>query len=777
MFRKIFLLTFLLSIALKAQNMGEIDRKFQNYFKLDRENIYLHLNKNTYFSNETVWFKGYILDKKTNKLNPLTTNVYITLYNQDKNEIKNQLFYASNGITSGQIKLDKSLPSGKYFLHIYTNYMNNFIEDESTIEEFEIINIEDTPLDLHSEPEHLNFEITPEGGKLLFESDNTVVVKITDCQNKGVKLSADVTDDSGNTITSFYTNQEGYGKFDLLNTKNTTYSIKTSVANQTFSHDLPPVTIEGVNLSALTFIKQDNVLLTLKTNANTLTKIKEENLKLIIEKYDSIKFLDIRFDNLTKKDFFLEQKEFFNGLNTLRLLNSKNESIAERLIFIKKDPNKIEIRNTVKNNDSIRVKGLLKNNIGIMSISILPNSNISQNSIINHLAFENVTKEKLNNTHYYFENFDRKKQYELDLYLMGCKSKYNWNSILNDTIVQKYDYEFGIDITGKINQNIPNKEKLQLKLYTQGSLNLGTNIETDNSFYFKNLLLEDSVYCHFSLLKNNTNLKKLSVVTTLKNNNSKFLKPVLIKKNSCQSTFYEKKQDEYVNLFPKTGKIIELDSIQLVSEKKEKLIYGNTRYQNNYARAFKINETDRQTYNDVLSFISFNGFDVSVSGINVIINARASKSVLGSRTPIVYLDNTPITDFSLLLGMSLRQVDEIYINRTGFGEGMNGSNGSIRIYTRITYDKESNPTIKSSKIQIKKGFQKDIPFKNIEYQDYDHDSFKKYGVVDWKNNIYTNETGEFEFSFPHFDLKEFYLDIQGLDGSGNFFHEVLPVKL
>ncbi|MGV7107042.1 hypothetical protein [Flavobacterium sp. U410] len=779
MFRITLFLLFLLNhFSFNAQNVNEIDQKIKDHFKLDRENIYLHFNKNTYFSNETIWFKGYILDKKTNKLNPLTTNVYITLYDSNKNEIQNYLFYASNGIISGKINLTKNFTSGKYFLHIYTNYMNNFTEDESTLEELEIINITDSPIESNSKVERLNFEVHFEGGKLLFESDNSVSVKITDCKNKGIKTSVNVIDTNNNTVvTTFQTNEEGYGKFDLLNTKNSQYSINTTIDGKLFAHNLPPTTIEGINLSALTFVKKDNVMISIKTNNNTFTKVKDEKFKLIIEKNDSLKFIHFNFDDSTKKDFFIEQKDFFSGLNTLRLIDSKNNSVSERLIFIKKDLSKLAIQTAHKHKDSIQIKGLLKNKVGVMSISILPDANISQNSIISLLEFENTTKKKLKNSTYYFKNFDRKKQYELDIYLMGCKSKHLWNTILNDTIIQKYDYEFGVNLSGKINQTLPNKNKLKLKLYSSSGINLTTHIENDNSFHFKNLLLEDSTYCHLSLLKDENNLKKLNVSTFLKNNNSKFLKPITIENSACSDFIYENKSNEYLDLFPKNSKIIKLDSINLVSEKKEKLLHRNTRFQNNHAKGFKISEDDALTYSDILSFIAFNGFIVDKSGVNIVILARVSKSISGSRSPIVYLDNIPLTDFSLLLGMSMRQVDEVYINTTGFGEGMNGANGSIRIYTKIGYEKSSDPTVKSDKVQVKKGFQKAVSFKNIEYQDYDNDAFKKYGVIDWKDNIFTDENGNFEFSFPHFGLDEFYLDIQGLDNFGNFYHEIIPLKI
>ena len=57
-----FIFLFLFNCFLiNSQNINALDKKIQNYFKLDRENIYLHLNKETYFSNETDEFsvQGY----------------------------------------------------------------------------------------------------------------------------------------------------------------------------------------------------------------------------------------------------------------------------------------------------------------------------------------------------------------------------------------------------------------------------------------------------------------------------------------------------------------------------------------------------------------------------------------------------------------------------------------------------------------------------------------------------------------------------------------------
>ena len=87
----LFILTFLPGIA-----QNGLDEKLINYFKLDRENIHLHLNKTIYSTNENVWFKGYIIEKKESKLNFLTTNVYVRLLDSNKKEIFNKLCYKWN---------------------------------------------------------------------------------------------------------------------------------------------------------------------------------------------------------------------------------------------------------------------------------------------------------------------------------------------------------------------------------------------------------------------------------------------------------------------------------------------------------------------------------------------------------------------------------------------------------------------------------------------------------------------------------------------------------
>ena len=93
--KKLFILLFPLFFFGQTKEDNFISENINSYFTLDRENIHLHLNKTIYVNNETIWFKGYVLDKKTKKLHPNTTNVFITLYDSNKKEISTKLFYCS----------------------------------------------------------------------------------------------------------------------------------------------------------------------------------------------------------------------------------------------------------------------------------------------------------------------------------------------------------------------------------------------------------------------------------------------------------------------------------------------------------------------------------------------------------------------------------------------------------------------------------------------------------------------------------------------------------
>jgi hypothetical protein len=70
----------------------QIQDKLSSYFLLERENINLHLNKTTFLTNEKIWFKGYVLNRKTHQPFYNTTNVFALLYDEKGNKVFEKLY-------------------------------------------------------------------------------------------------------------------------------------------------------------------------------------------------------------------------------------------------------------------------------------------------------------------------------------------------------------------------------------------------------------------------------------------------------------------------------------------------------------------------------------------------------------------------------------------------------------------------------------------------------------------------------------------------------------
>ena len=150
--------------------------------------------------------------------------------------------------------------------------MNNFKENESTIQPLKIINIQDKVIPTKSEETTSPSIITSyEGGSLLANCDNTVGVNIQDCYGNGLKIgNIKVKNNKGEVINTFATNSEGYGKFDLFKTNLEIYTIEFEHNAKAISKKLDFPVLEGINVTAVNYSDDNKLLITVKYKFNSL---------------------------------------------------------------------------------------------------------------------------------------------------------------------------------------------------------------------------------------------------------------------------------------------------------------------------------------------------------------------------------------------------------------------------------------------------------------------------------------------------------------------------
>lgn len=127
---RLFLLFFFMSSAVFSQHrpLDTIMAKIESHQKqFSREKLFLHLDKATYTSGDTIWLKAYLLDAAFMTASKQSGVVHLELINDTGKVIVRRLMEIKEGLGSGSIAVRPAdIPDGTYTLRGYTNLMRNF---------------------------------------------------------------------------------------------------------------------------------------------------------------------------------------------------------------------------------------------------------------------------------------------------------------------------------------------------------------------------------------------------------------------------------------------------------------------------------------------------------------------------------------------------------------------------------------------------------------------------------------------------------------------------
>ncbi|MGJ7030356.1 hypothetical protein [Niabella hirudinis] len=90
-----------------------------------REKIYLHLDKENYFTGEHIWFKVYLVNDE-NRISDSSGVSYIELIDQHKGLVKQIALNTKLGLAVGDFTIDTTMEPGRYYIRAYTRWMQNF---------------------------------------------------------------------------------------------------------------------------------------------------------------------------------------------------------------------------------------------------------------------------------------------------------------------------------------------------------------------------------------------------------------------------------------------------------------------------------------------------------------------------------------------------------------------------------------------------------------------------------------------------------------------------
>jgi len=776
-----------------SQDDSEILEAYEDYTETAREVVYMHLNKSTYIKGESIGFTAYIMDKKDKKPSQLTTNLYVSIEDENNNIVKQKLIKVEDGVASNTFELDSLFSSGNYNVKAYTNWMLNFNEQNHYVESIRIINPDtENYVEEKRVQSGIDAQFLPESGHLLNGVINTIGVVIKDDLGFGIpNTKGEVLDKNDKVLSSFETNSLGIGQFQLLADRTDTYTVKITTANNDFDFDLKQkIEAKGVIMSLKSL--KSKVFVSLITNAETLNDIKGKRYTLMAHNGDNYDIMDIYFTDDTVVTKAIEFANTATGVNILTLFNENDQPIAERLFF---NYNGIDLIKSTdvsasKKRDTVTVNLSFKNinteAINALSISVLPDETKSynrHNNIVSYTYLQPYLRGTIEQAKYYFTDIDAKKQYELDnLLLTQGWSSYDWNSIFKNVPNQTHTFEQGIrlkaNLQGEVLKNPDNA--FLMHAVSNEEPRIFEVSEGENSFLIDNLFPVGADKIFMSRITKTNGLLPASLYF------QSF--PSAIPRLSTNSVTLRPKHDYTIeanlksNVFKgyNLGEVQELEEVVVKSALERKRTKMRKLNKHKFGKIAVIDEEDRLLFNTLGQFLVSKGFQVieNLGQFEVIDRQNYSGRTPngGGVGPLFFLDDMYMVDLSIFSQYSLTNVGYIEINRLGIGEGARGGRGVIKIYSSTEGSKSTNnqDTVQDFKLPL--SFSAEKKFYVPKYQSYYTDFYKGYGVVDWKPKVTIDPDGIASFKIFK-PIGSVTLFIEGIANDGSFIFEEKSISL
>ena len=783
-----FLFLFYTSYGQSPKTNHELASSYYEYFELNRERVFLHLNKNVLVPNEELWFAAYVFDNRIYQPNEETTNLLIDVFNSSGEHMETQTLFIHAGKGAGHLQLNpKKYREGNYFLKATTRYMENFREELGYVTHFTILS---SNPEKQEDPERaFELHILPEGGHLLLNQQNLVGVKLIDELGKGVRFNtARVVDQGDNLITSFKSNRFGMGKFNFTPEPGKTYSllIKDNSGRE-INKKLPAAKRKGMNLT--TNIVEDNLIISIRTNPESIPEIEKQNYTLTVHQEGKVKQFQFSFPkNKTVAPIVIPADSLYSGVNILTIFDEELLPIVERQIF-NYDLKRIKLNASLvkKDGDSLEIafksktQNLAPNSL---SLSVLPAGTESvqaSHNILSAFYLKPYLKGDIQDAPYYFsgEIEQRRREYDLDLLLLTQGwSKYSWNNIFEHPPKEYKQPEEGFTIRGQLKAKKDLKGENIFVLSEDSGLFQILEIGDDNYFEAKNIFLIDSSSVSIGLTKGNKNriIKPKGFAQVLVDESKPF-----IKNDNLKILGKTKPVAEEFSLKDFITKGEALDTVHLKGSSKTKQQIremldptGETHY---------IDDETRRQYSFLTEYIRSRGYMIIRNFGQLIItkprnrhtfNAFSSSENVGGQ-PTIILNGTRLQDYAILDQMMISEVASVHIKNFGTGErGIVNLSGVITINTTSGKNYDNSVSEETTfKLIAENGYTPTKEYYAPKYRSYTSPLFSKFGAIQWLDDIFLDQDGLGSFKILNTMQPEIKLFIEGMTENGGLISEVI----
>ncbi|RWY55779.1 hypothetical protein [Mucilaginibacter gilvus] len=487
--------------------------------KNPQEKIYIHYDKNSYVTGDTLRFKAYVFSGS--KRSTAGKNFYLELLN-DKGKVMSRVTApVFESTASGNLVLPIDSVSSAFYCRAYTESMLRSDSSFIYTKALSVINMSKSQANVNAGSTRISF--LPEGGDWVENVPGLIAFKVTDANGMPVNASGVIK--SGNDVMAdFATTHDGMGFFAMSPQPNQTYTAVWKDNNgQEHNTPLPKAKLTGVSLHVENITAGKKFYVFRSPTANDADK----QLTLIVYANGNI-FYQVNIDLSARamSTGTIPTKELPTGILYLTVFNKNKRPVAERVTFVNNHDHNFQIDTSLTINKAKRglnqvklaIKDTIRSNFSI-AVTDAEQDPISANAdnIVSHLLLTADLHGKIVNPYYYFTDKTENADKNLDLVMLthGWR-KYNWGTdtakVPADTVT---GYRF-ISIKGKLN----GLGELDKEAYGTVTMQTDTNsvmlpmVVNKSGYFFRDGLIyygDAKLFFKFVDKRLNANSVKLSV--------------------------------------------------------------------------------------------------------------------------------------------------------------------------------------------------------------------------------------------------------------------------
>ncbi len=396
-----------------------------------KERIHVHLDKQAYNREETIWYKVYILDDIVPTR--LSRNVYVEWFDPEGKLLQRSTAPLFAGTSRGSMELPAEFEGSFLRMRVFTRWKLN----EEPAEYYErdiIVNQPKPPVKTVDIPKGTQVDLFPEGGDLVVGLMSKVAFKAVNGQGKPVAIKGRLTNAKGALIDSLKTRHDGMGFFFLSPSPTDRYFVKwTAPGGDTGTVELPMAKKSGATLSIFT------------TNENAVVKVErsedlpesERKFSLYVHKEGQLLFkagLDMTGRKSLRANIPIA--ELTTGVLQFTIFDPAWTPVAERVVFVNNRlhefgariiPQLINMNKRAKNVFDVYVSDTTLTNMSISVTDVAVASSPIGETIYSDLLLSPEIKGRIHNPGYYLSSDADSVTANLDLVMLthGWR-RYDW---------------------------------------------------------------------------------------------------------------------------------------------------------------------------------------------------------------------------------------------------------------------------------------------------------------------------------------------------------------